>query len=233
VAPRSRNGRPENSPVPIFEIANATAFAVTTLRWPDVDSKPKLTIIVKATFVLGREGEDARPTPKQLPVFNNDIMTEAKPPSIRFESDLVPFKPCTDVVLVGRAYAPEGKPVTELVAGLRVGQLRYGVAVIGDRQWQAQLLDKPTISHKRLPSDGPVYDRLGFRQAGRDVLQREPCRHRLHRQAVGRIQGSGCPTSRILAPDQMEQRPRPAGFGFYGRGWRPGSRTLGHTTTST
>src|SRR5882724_2453744 len=55
VAPSSRNGRPENSPIPIFEIANATAFAVTTLRWPDVDSKPKLTIIVKATFVLGRE----------------------------------------------------------------------------------------------------------------------------------------------------------------------------------
>src|SRR5439155_1509221 len=82
-------------------------------------------------------------TRKQLPIFTGDIVKDKDPSSTRFESDLVPFKPCTDVVLVGRAYAPEGKPVTEMVAGLRVGQLRCGVAVIGDRKWQTQLLEKP------------------------------------------------------------------------------------------
>src|SRR5262245_14102984 len=133
--------------IPVLQIANDTPLAVDTLRWPDVEAKPKLTVVVKATFVIPRKGEDVRLIPKQLPVFANDIMTDIKSPSVRFESDLVPFKPCTDIVLVGRAYAPDGKSVTETVAGIRVGRLRYGVAVFGDRTWQTQLLEKPTISY--------------------------------------------------------------------------------------
>src|SRR5262249_4598112 len=129
VAPAaSAEGAPE--PIALFRIDNSTPFAVTTMRWLDVDSKPRFTVVVKATFAIPDAGSEvAHPTPKQLPIFSGDILTEQEPPSIRFESDLVPFKPCTDVVLVGRAYAPDGKPVTEMVAGLRVGQLRYGVAI--------------------------------------------------------------------------------------------------------
>lgn len=226
-APGSTNGRPGGSPVPIFEIANATPFAVTTLRWPDVDSRPKLTIVVKATFVLGCEGEDPRPTPKQLPIFNNDIMSDTKPPSIRFESDLVPFKPCTDVVLVGHAYAPDGKPATELVAGLRVGQLRYGVAVIGDRQWQTQLLDKPTVSPTQpFRTMELVYERAfgGFdKPAGMYCKENHVGTGFIGKRTAERIEGLRLPNledprNRINA---WNIRPRPAGFGFYGRGWAP------------
>jgi hypothetical protein len=214
----------ERTTVAIFEIANVTPFTVATLRWPDVDGKPKLTIIVKATFVLG---EDARPTPRQLPIFNSDIMTEAKPPSIRFESDLVPFKPCTDVVLVGRAYAPEGKPVTELVAGLRVGQLRYGAAVIGDRQWQAQLLDKPMISHTQpFRTMDLVYERAfgGFdKRAGMYCKENHVGTGFIGKRTQERLEGLRLPN--LEDPRNLinawNSHPRPAGFGFYGRGWAP------------
>jgi len=214
-------------PIPLLQIANATRFAITTLRWPDVDIKPKLTIVVKATFVISHDGGDVSPTPKQLPIFNNDIMTEATPPSIRFESDLVPFKPCTDVVLVGRAYAPEGKPVTELVAGLRVGQLRYGVAVIGDRQWQAQLLDKPTISYKQpFRTMDLVYERAfgGFdKPAGMYCKENHVGTGFIGKRTTERVEGLRLPN--LEDPRNLIQmwnnRPRPAGFGFYGRGWAP------------
>ena len=218
---------PVGSALAFNEIANATPFTVATLRWPDVDSRPKLTIIVKATFVLGREGEDARPTPKQLPIFNSDVMTDSKPPSIRFESDLVPFKPCTDVVLVGHAYAPEGKPVSELVAALRVGQLRYGVAVIGDRQWQTQLLDKPTVSHTQpFRTMDLVYERAygGFdKPAGMYCKENHVGTGFIGKRTVERVEGLRLPNledprNRINA---WNIRPRPAGFGFYGRGWAP------------
>jgi hypothetical protein len=211
-------------PVPVFQITNTSPFAVATLRWPDVDSKPRLTIIVKATFVLG---EDPHPTPKQLPIFNSDIMTDAKPPSVRFESDLVPFKPCTDVVLVGRAYAPEGRPVTEIVAGLRVGQLRYGVAVIGDRQWQAQLLDKPTISHTQpFRTMDLVYERAfgGFdKPAGMYCKENHVGAGFIGKRTQERLEGLRLPN--LEDPRNLinawNSHPRPAGFGFYGRGWAP------------
>jgi hypothetical protein len=213
--------------LPFLQISSDTHFPISTLRWPDVDNKPKLTVIVKATYVLAREGDDVRPTPKQLPIFNNDIMTEAKPPSIRFESDLVPFKPCTDVVLVGRAYAPEGKSVTELVAGLRVGQLRYGVAVIGDRQWQTQLLDKPTISYKQpFRTMDLVYERAfgGFdKPAGMYCKENHVGTGFIGKRTAERVEGLRLPN--LEDPRNLIQtwnnRPRPVGFGFYGRGWSP------------
>jgi len=213
--------------VPILQFANDTPFSLATLRWPDVDAKPKLTVVVKATYMIPRESEDVRPTPKQLPIFNNDIMTETKPPSIRFESDLVPFKPCTDVVLVGHAYAPEGKPVTELVTGLRVGQLRYGVAVIGDRQWQTQLLDKPTMSHTQpFRTMELVYERAfgGFdKPAGMYCKENHVGTGFIGKRTAERVEGLRLPNledprNRINA---WNIRPRPAGFGFYGRGWSP------------
>jgi hypothetical protein len=213
--------------VPLLQIANDTPFSVATLRWPDIDNKPKLTIVVKATFLIAREGEDVRPTPKQLPIFNNDIMTDAKPPSVRFESDLVAFKPCTDVVLVGRAYAPEGKPVTEIVAGLRVGQVRYGVAVIGDRKWQTQLLERPTVSYTQpfLTMD-LVYERAfgGFdKPAGMYCKENHVGMGFIGKRSGERVEGLNLPN--LEDPRNLinawNSRPRPAGFGFYGRSWAP------------
>jgi len=219
----SRRGRP----IPLLEVCNDTSFSAATLHWLDADAKPRLTIVVKATFAVPFEGEHARPTPKQLPIFNNDIMTEATPPSVRFESDLAPFKPCTDVVLIGRAYAPEGKPVGELVAGLRVGQLRYGVAVIGDRQWQAQLLDKPTISHTQpFRAMDLVYERAfgGFdKPAGMYCKENHVGTGFIGKRTAERLDGLRLPN--LEDPRNLisawNSRPRPAGFGFYGRGWAP------------
>ncbi len=215
------------APIPLLQLANHTPFPAATLRWPDVDNRPKLTIVVKATFVLGREGNGVRPTPKQLPLFNTDIVTDKDPPSVRFESDLVPFKPCTDVVLVGRAHAPEGKPVTELIAGLRVGQLRYGVVVFGDRTWQSQLLDTPRISQPQpfLAMD-LVYERAfgGFDEpAGMYCKENQIGTGFLGKWTGERVEGLGLPN--LEDPRNQihswNSRPRPVGFGFYGRGWAP------------
>jgi hypothetical protein len=225
----SRASETERSlaPIPLLQIANDTPFAVTTLRWPDVDNRPKMTIVVKATFVIGREGADVRPTRKQLPLFNTDILTDTEPPSVRFESDVVPFKPCTDVVLVGRAHAPDGKPVTELIAGLRVGRLRYGVAVFGDRTWQSQLLDTPSISQAQpfLAMD-LVYERAfgGFDEAAAMYCKENHVGTGFLGKRTGeRIEGLRLPN--LEDPrnqiDVWNSRPRPFGFGFYGRGWAP------------
>ena len=54
--------------------------------------------------------------------------------SIQFETDFIPFKLATDVVLNGKAYAPRGRLTQELTASLMVGQARKDVRVIGDRQ---------------------------------------------------------------------------------------------------
>jgi hypothetical protein len=53
--------------------------------------------------------------------------------SVTLESDFVPWKVATDVVLNGRAYAPKGKATSAFLAGLEVGAVRKQVSIIGDR----------------------------------------------------------------------------------------------------
>lgn len=210
--------------IPLLEISNSSSMTLGMVRWHDTDGKPKLTVIVKATFALGDRPELTR---KQLPIFTGDIVKDKDPSSTRFESDLVPFKPCTDVVLVGRAYAPEGKPVTEMVAGLRVGQLRCGVAVIGDRKWQTQLLEKPTISYTQpfLTMD-LVYERAfgGFdKPAGMYCKENHVGTGFIGKRSAERVEGLKLPN--LEDPRNLinawNSRPTPAGFGFYGRSWAP------------
>jgi hypothetical protein len=55
------------------------------------------------------------------------------------EIDFAPRKHACDVLLTGHARAPEGRQVTRLRAGLRVGTMEKVFDVVGDRVWQAGL----------------------------------------------------------------------------------------------
>ncbi len=50
------------------------------------------------------------------------------------EADLIPTKPCTDVVVHGYARTPGAEPCTRLMTGVTVGGLRKRVLVTGDRR---------------------------------------------------------------------------------------------------
>jgi hypothetical protein len=92
-----------------------------------------LGVLVKRTYDIvpcGRcvcAAKDKKLIPGDVPY--EDPMTS----TIKFESDFVPFKLATDVVLVGKAYAPSGQRVSSLTASLTVGQNRKDLLVIGDR----------------------------------------------------------------------------------------------------
>src|SRR5207248_7994747 len=62
-------------------------------------------------------------------VFWDDPMNS----SVRFESDFIPFKLATDVVLNGKAYAPRGIPATSCLGSLQLGDTRKPILVTGDR----------------------------------------------------------------------------------------------------
>ncbi len=46
---------------------------------------------------------------------------------------MAPFKPATDVVVIGCVHAPGGVPVRTLTAGVQIGTMRKVIAVSGDR----------------------------------------------------------------------------------------------------
>ena len=76
------------------------------------------------------------PSDQQIPVtFGDELPDAEKSLAPRWESDVVPFKPMTDVILVGKAHAPSGLPAPWVDATLRVGPVVKSLRVFGERKW--------------------------------------------------------------------------------------------------
>lgn len=119
-------------------IDNHTPFAARLGIFVNPDKRRSLSAVLAATFTIPTEDgalcrlahEQIKPQP--LPSYFGERCRS----SIRRPADVVPYKPGTDVVVVGHAYAPHGRPVTELTVSVTVGSLHKSLAVIGDRSWR-------------------------------------------------------------------------------------------------
>ncbi len=207
-----------------MEIVTALPFPVTTIVHQTAGGSPQLVVVVKATFAMKR-GAIVR-AEEQLPILLADEPYPERTTS-RLESDMAPFKPRTDVVLVGRAHAPNGDPVTHLVAMVRVGTVRRAIMVFGDRRWEYRGLGPPVISKpKAFTTMDLVYERAF---GGIDGPAARYCAQNL--AGVGMIGKNsresvhGTPLPNLEDPDNLIHRwdthPKPVGFAFYGRGWQP------------
>jgi hypothetical protein len=212
-------------------IINRTPFAVGTAYSEDANRQAWLSIVVKATWTIDDKPALAE---KQWPVFVSDRLAADDPLSpVRFESDLAPFKPLADVVLVGRAYAPGGKAVTQLLAGIRIGDLRFVAAVFGDRTWEWHSNGPPVVSRPQPFTEMDLVYERSF--GGVDVLGAgyfpynlsgtgfiaQPARESVEGVRVPNLED---PQNLITSWDS---RPKPMAFGFYGRGWTPRLRYAG------
>jgi hypothetical protein len=66
--------------------------------------------------------------------------------SLLHPGDLVPFKPQTDVLVVGTARPPAGRPTTSWDAALQIKDNEKRLRLCGPRQWQHSLLSGWTLS---------------------------------------------------------------------------------------
>jgi hypothetical protein len=91
------------------------------------------SLLVKRTYAIGPDGTCVR-APEDRKLFPADVhYADPMTSSVRFESDFVPFKPGTDVVFNGKAYARGGIPVPSLTAALTVGERKKEILIIGNR----------------------------------------------------------------------------------------------------
>ncbi len=101
-----------------------------------------LTMVVRRTFRVGLESTLLEPLPDadQPPPLAEDRYdggdATTVPPTL--ETDLVPEKARVDVIVLGKAYAPGGKPLAEFECALQVGKRREALRILGPRQLQWQ-----------------------------------------------------------------------------------------------
>lgn len=210
-----------------MERVNNTPFETAVVPLDGPDGNPGLVIIIKGTFDIN-PGGPAEVAPKQIPVLFKDAFYDIiGPGSVKFESDLVPFKPRADIVLVGKAHAPLGRAVQILDVTLQVGTLRKTLRVYGDRVWSGSgLLSSPTpTTPKHFSSMELTYERA---YGGIDLEGGAYCNENL--VGTGCYAGktkkiAGKPLPNIEDPSNLiktlQDQPRPAGFGFFGKAWMP------------
>lgn len=213
---------------PLPNIINTTSFPATAMFWKDADGAAKLSVIVKATFTLD-ENQQPAIADEQWPLLTADQHYEDDPEKpVRFETDVVPFKPRADIVLIGNAHSPDDKPVRSLDVGLRVGGTSKIIKVIGDRYWVAAPGEKAaTVTEPKPFTSMPIsYERAygGVDEAASARFEHNPVGMGFIAQyADNAIDGRQLPNledSRDLI-SAWQSRPKPAAFGFFGRSWIP------------
>lgn len=213
-----------------MELVNETPYMAERVALQSRDGRDALVVMVKGTFRATKGGQLA-PDDQQMPIQMADAYYGAfSESSIKYESDIVPFKKNTDLVMLGEAYAPGGR-ATQVDVSLSVGSLRHTVRVFGDRFWQKGLMG-PRISPPQPFEKIPLRYENAF--GGRDLSHEDASKHEQEaRNPVGRgfrarhskrsLYETRLPNLEDPAAliQNAEDRPDPTGFGVIGRYWQP------------
>jgi hypothetical protein len=101
----------------------------------DENGSPIFSLLVKRTYDI-TPNQAATRAGQTYPLVKVDRYYDdgdAETSTVREETDLLPYKIATDVVFIGKAYAPGGEPVQQMSVGLQVGTTRKALRIIGDR----------------------------------------------------------------------------------------------------
>lgn len=130
-----------------MELISQSAIRIGKVVWRPGHGGSAVTVVCKATFEL-RPGVSPF-ADCQDPIVEADVWTDTG--SLLRATDLVPFKKRPEVLLVGHAYAPEGRPAQSLIVRLIVGEIDKSIWVVGDRYVGADgRFDEPA-PFKRMP----------------------------------------------------------------------------------
>jgi hypothetical protein len=218
-----------------MEIENTSSFSATVLPMPGPGHRPALVVIVKAAFAFAMG--QTEPAAEQVPIaYGDSYYDEQEGGGIRYESDLAAYKPRTDVVLCGSAYAPKNQPSRKVDVKLRLGSVHKHLKVFGKRLWNhAGVLGRRryVITEAQPFLIQPIRYSEAF--GGVDEATGEYCDHNLNGKGFystkSKANLAGKPLPLIEDPkhliDSPADHPDPAGLGFYHRAWLPRARYAG------
>jgi hypothetical protein len=211
------------------------------------DGQHILSVLVKRSYnvVPGGRCVRAEKDQKLIPgdVHYDDPMNSA----VKFESDFVPFKLATDLVFNGKAYAPYGQPVKNLMASLAVGQFRKDILVIGDRVCRYREGYDPAFTDPQPFTAMEI--RYEHAYGGVDIYSDPKMACVYPRNHLGRgfvigktkkaIENLALPNIEdpkdLLTPKRLcaghfmhwERQPMPQGLGWFSKFWRPRASMAG------
>lgn len=120
--------------------ANLTAFPALLFDSLDQHDHGFSTVVARLSYDLDiKSGELVFCEDQGELVEQDNYFAEQGRSSVRFESDLAPYKPRMDVVINATAWAPEDKPVKSFTAGVQLGDFTRLIKINGPREWRKMI----------------------------------------------------------------------------------------------
>ena len=218
-------------------------FSHVLLPASNPQGKYVLSVVAKTRYRLNPDGKcvpEAEPVklePADKFFDNGDPLITA----CEVESDFIPWKPQTDIIVIGKACGPRGKEVIRMGLSVQVGSCRKDLVVTGDRQCQHKPLAGPVFSNPIPFTEMPLrYERA---YGGMDILSFSEAPVGYPRNPLGRgfvvkkkketLDGLALPNIEdpnfLLTPENLcvgemkdwHRMPMPAGVGVFGKIWYP------------
>jgi hypothetical protein len=222
-----------------LELINATRMVTGYTMGIEASGRELLVVVIKGTFNLPRHpGETLTLADEQLPLVMADTFTGEPGLSAPIqEADFVPHKKRCDILLLGSAYAPGGRPATRVPVGLRVNGITKTFSVVGDRHWQVGAAGISASEPEPFSAMPITYDRAF---GGLDERHEDPAQHAafmpnpvgrgFHKHLRGEwVDGAPLPNTEELNRPVSEPNDEyvPMAFGPIGRSWEPRLRYAG------
>jgi hypothetical protein len=206
-----------------------------------------LSVLVKRTYDITPPGRCPRAEEDQKLIPGDVHYDDPMNSSVKYETDFIPFKLATDVVVNGKAYAPNGRPTLSLTASVFVGQVRKDILVIGDRLChyrqgadpifgEPKPFDTVAVTYERAYGGVDIYSdpKLSCIYA-RNHLGRgfviTNTKRALDKLALPNIEDPADPLTpaRLCTGHFMhwERQPMPQGFGWLSKTWQPRASLAG------
>jgi hypothetical protein len=215
---------------------NTTPFAAEQLFLMDERGRDILVLVIKATYQINATSE-LQISEEQVPVnFSGEYYGEPGKSSFKYEPEVAPLKPATDVALIGHAY-PDRRGATCVDVTLKVAPLQKTVRVFGDRYWTKNMGFKTITSPRPFDRIPLVYERAfgGWDRTNPDpqkhvVELRNPVGTGYRHKKYGHFK-KGAKLPNLENPKHpiksSKDTPPPACFGFIGPEWEPRRKYIG------
>lgn len=205
--------------------------------------EPIFAVVVKRTYSIQTDGTLRRSEVDQ-PLRKIDRYYEEGDPmwaTVQYESELAPYKPKIDVVVIGKAYAPGGQPTSQMMVTITVGVKEKTIVVFGDRECEFHDNHPPRFTDPKPFTDMELrYERA---YGGKDEKSVPDIPFYYPRNDMGTgvvvknikeaVQGLPLPNledprdlltpERLILeePERWPQMPVPQGCGWFQRTWYP------------
>lgn len=206
-----------------------------------------LSVLLKRTYEIASD-QICRRSSEDEPLVSGDLpWGDPVNTTIQFESDFVPYKLQTDIIVNGTAHAPGGTPVETCDVSIRLEQVTKTLRIIGDRKAHYASGASPVFSDPQAFTTMPL--RYEYAYGGIDVYSdvnfKYPCPYNLMgkgfvvNNSAESLEHVHLPNIEdpdfLLTPEnlcledyqQWEKQPFPAGICCYPKTWWARAQLIG------